>query len=202
MQRLLNLAEDIKDRKLREKVVDILKNPKPGHPDFAMNFSIDDCPSHPESRQPRAGGLIEHTLSVAELSRKMATHFMHAYKVEIDLDMLLAAAIIHDIYKTVEFGIENKKYVISEIYLNHLDLMIAELYARRFPKEVIHIIASHFGENSPTPPLTYEALCLHYADTYDSIIATNVEKVSSMQNQILQEYRRIMSIAEEKGKKA
>lgn len=200
MERLLKLAEEIKDKKLREKVVDFLKNPKPSHPEFTMNFSIEQCPSHPETRQPHAGGLIEHTVSVAELSRKMAMHFIHAYKVEIDLDKLHAAAILHDIYKTVEFGVDNKSYVISEIYLNHLDLMVAELYQRKFPKEIIHSIAAHFGENSPTPPLTYEALCLHHADTYDSIIATNVEKFTRMQSRMLQEYRRLMSIAEEQEK--
>lgn len=100
---------------------------------------------------------------------------------------MLCAAILHDIYKTVEFGVENNQYVIEEVYLNHVELLVAELYKRKFPKEIIHIVASHFGSTSPTPPRTYEALILHHADTFDAIIATNVFQMIKLQEQIMEQ---------------
>jgi hypothetical protein len=48
-------------------------------------------------------------------------------------------------------------------------LAVAEFYYRGFPENVIHIIASHFGETGPTPPRNYEALILHYVDTLLSL---------------------------------
>jgi hypothetical protein len=49
-------------------------------------------------------------------------------------------------------------------------LCVAELYHREFPEQVIHIVASHFGEGGPTPPRNFEALILHYVDTLFSLV--------------------------------
>ena len=224
MQRLLKICEKISDKKLRESVEEFLSSAKPHHPDFTMKSTIEACPSAPDSRQNREGGLIEHTASVAELSESMARSLIKSYKVAINMDHLIAAAILHDIYKTVEFGSDGykckicgfvyaegalqpkwadvpkefrcpqclapksayeKNYVIEEVYLNHLELMVAEMYRRKLPKEVIHIVASHFGTGSATPPRTYEALILHHADTFDSIISANVEQMRKMQEQLM-----------------
>jgi hypothetical protein len=54
--------------------------------------------------------------------------------------------------------------------LDHTMLATAELYTRNFPEEVIHIVASHFGEAGPTPPRTFEALIFHHLDSLVSII--------------------------------
>lgn len=190
MQKLLKLCEKISDKKLKEQVEELLNSEKPFHPEFKMNFTIDACPAAPDSRQNGSGGLVDHTISVAELCESLGKAFVKNYRIPINFDHLIAAAIIHDIYKTVEFGVENGKYIIDEPYLNHLDLLIAELYRRKFPKEVIHIVAAHFGPSSPTPPRTYEALILHHADTLDSIIAANVEQMRKMQQQIIETIRR------------
>ena len=197
MNELMKLCEKIKDKNLRKKVLDVLKNPTPKHPEFKMNLTILECPAHPEQRQACPRGMIEHTVSVCKLSEKFAKHFSEMYDLEVDMDVVIASAILHDIYKTVEFSIENGVYTIGDVYLNHVELGTCELYSRGFPKEVIHCVASHFGENSPTPPITYEALCLHYADTYDAIISTNVERTRLIEKQ-LKEYQRMMGALEKK----
>lgn len=232
MQRLLKLCERISDKKLKESVEEVLSSAKPHHPEFAMKSAIEECPSAPDSRQSREGGLIEHTVSVTELCEAIAKSLIKSYKIAVNLDHLIAAAILHDIYKTVEFGREGykckicgfvyaegggqpkwgdvakefrcpqclapksafeKNYVVEEVYLNHLELMVAELYRRKFPKEVIHIVASHFGTGSATPPRTYEALILHHADTFESIIAANVEQMRKMQEQMMESLRGSLS---------
>lgn len=228
MQQLIKLCERISDKKLKESVEDLIGSSKMFHPDFVMKSSIDACPTAPDSRQNREGGLIEHTIAVTDLAESIAKSLIRSHKIAINLDHLIAAAIVHDIYKTVEFGFEGykcktcgfvypesegqrkwaeipnefrcpqcfapkscfeKNYVIEEVYLNHLELMVAELYRRKFPKEVIHIVASHFGTGSATPPRTYEALIMHHADTFESIISANVEQMRKMQEQILENIR-------------
>jgi 7,8-dihydroneopterin 2',3'-cyclic phosphate phosphodiesterase len=60
-------------------------------------------------------------------------------------------------------------------------LGVAELYRREFPEQVIHIVASHFGESGPTPPRTIEALILHYVDNILSIIESYVVGIKPIQ---------------------
>ncbi|VVB59251.1 Dihydroneopterin 2',3'-cyclic phosphate phosphodiesterase [uncultured archaeon] len=190
MNRLLKLCEKISDKKLKEDTEELLKSTKLHHPEFTMKFSIENCPTAPDSRQAHPGGLIEHTLSVVELCEAIGKNLAKNYKIPINFDHLISAAILHDIYKTVEFGAEGGQYVIEEVYLNHLELLVAELYRRKFPKEIIHIVASHFGSGSATPPRTYEALILHHVDTFDSIIAANVGQMKKLQEQILEQIKR------------
>ncbi len=191
MNRLLKLCEKISDKKLREDTEELLKATKLHHPEFTMKFTMENCPAAPDSRQARPGGLIEHTLSVVDLCETIGKSLAKSYRLPINFDHLLSAAILHDICKTVEFGAEGGQYVIEEVYLNHVELLVAELYRRKFPKEVIHIVAAHFGNTSPTPPRTYEALILHHADTFDAIIAANVEQMRKLQEQIMESIRKV-----------
>ncbi len=57
--------------------------------------------------------------------------------------------------------------------LDHTMAGTSELYARGFPEKVLHIVASHFGENGPTPPQTMEALIFHTIDNMDATIGTS-----------------------------
>lgn len=181
---LFELCKKIKDAELRKRVEDFIKNLAPSHSDFKIALSLDKVPAAPISRLTRAGGMIQHTVSVVELCEFYAKHIEKVYGVKMNADYVVAAAILHDLYKAVEFGQEAGQYVSAEFFLNHLNLMIAELYARGFPKELIHIIAAHFGENSPTPPLTYEALCLYWADSFATVIETNVSRTEELEKQL------------------
>ncbi|MEE9405803.1 MAG: HD domain-containing protein, partial [Candidatus Aenigmarchaeota archaeon] len=60
----------------------------------------------------------------------------------------------------------------TESLLDHTMLGTAELYARGFPEKVVHIVASHFGEEGPTPPQTIEALLFHKMDNLDARLGT------------------------------
>ncbi|MDR1776553.1 MAG: HD domain-containing protein [Desulfovibrio sp.] len=124
------------------------------------------------------GGLLEHTLGVFNLCRRLADLYPH-----LDRQTLLAGALFHDIGKTEEFsgGIAND-YTTSGRLLGHLELgleMLAphlaasglEEYLQRHLK---HLILSHHGEpdfGAARLPQTAEAFALHYADNLDAKMA-------------------------------
>lgn len=122
------------------------------------------------------GGLIEHVLSVCNLSRMMATHYSY-----IDLDLLLTGAILHDIGKVAELSYDRSFGYSSEGQLvGHIAIGLRFLHEKlhrlpEFPAKlrilVEHMILSHHGElefGSPKVPLFPEALLLHHLDNLDS----------------------------------
>ncbi|MBN1277802.1 MAG: HD domain-containing protein, partial [Deltaproteobacteria bacterium] len=125
------------------------------------------------------GGLLEHTLSVCRLSAITAIHYP-----QLDRDLLIAGAFLHDIGKTREL-----KYDLSIDYtdegrlLGHivigsamLDRKIGE--CRNFPEELAvrlkHMMLSHHGQyefGSPKRPKFLEAFALSMLDDLDAKIA-------------------------------
>lgn len=123
------------------------------------------------------GGLMEHTLAVAELALVVADH----YSDRLDRDLLLAGAILHDIGKTREFVYDIIiDYSDEGRLLNHMVLgimMVEEKIAQveHFSPEranlVKHLVASHHGTRefgAVEPPKTLEALVLNHIDEVDS----------------------------------
>ncbi len=122
------------------------------------------------------GGLLEHTLGVAEICETVAKRYR-----SIDRDLLITAAILHDVGKVHEYSVETAIDRTDEgILLGHLYMgcemvafKIAEIEG--FPKELktklIHCILAHHGQyehGSPKKPKTLEAVALAYADALDS----------------------------------
>ncbi|MGH7567174.1 MAG: 3'-5' exoribonuclease YhaM family protein [Gemmatimonadota bacterium] len=126
------------------------------------------------------GGLAEHTLSVMRLCAAAADHYG-----DLDRDLLIAGAFLHDIGKTVEIAVEpGFPYTEEGTLLGHIPLGYAMVRERiagidGFPREIAvdlgHLILSHQGElewGSPVQPRTAEALVLHFVDNLDSKVAT------------------------------
>ena len=122
------------------------------------------------------GGLIEHVLSVCHLCRMTAAHYGY-----IDLDLLLAGAILHDVGKVAELSYDRSfGYTAEGQLLGHIVIGLRLLHEKlqRFPDfppklRVLleHMIVSHHGElefGSPKVPLFPEALLLHQLDNLDS----------------------------------
>jgi len=122
------------------------------------------------------GGLLEHTLSMAILVDRIAGHYSG-----IDMDLLLAGVVLHDIGKIREFDYHyaidysHEGRLLSHIVigLELLEEKIAEI--KDFPKQTAcllkHMIISHHGSRdfgSPEPPKTLEAVLLNYIDEIDS----------------------------------
>ncbi len=122
------------------------------------------------------GGLLEHVVSLCALSRLVAPHYP-----EVDGDLLLAGAILHDVGKTEELRYDNALGYTDEGHLLGHILIAYELLAKKmdaiagFPPKlkslVLHLLASHHGHyefGSPKLPMFREALLLHYLDDMDS----------------------------------
>ncbi len=185
MKKLIELAEKIKNEELRKKVIDFIKNPRLSSKDFKKypKLSIEEgrCPFTVGSGAGKITverDILNHSIALAELCLKVAEVAEKNYKIPINRDNLLAAAILHDIMKIFEYKKSEKGLEHTGILLDHSMLATAELYHQDFPEEVIHIIASHFGETGPTPPRNFEALIFHYCDTLLSLVEFHLQATS------------------------
>ena len=129
------------------------------------------------------GGLMEHTLSVARLCDYMAG----AYPL-LKRDLLITAALLHDIGKTKELSaFPQNDYTDEGQLLGHIIIgsqMIHDL-AKEIPdfpevleNELIHCILAHHGEleyGSPKKPALAEAVALNLADNTDARMETLTE---------------------------
>jgi 3'-5' exoribonuclease len=122
------------------------------------------------------GGLLEHTLSVCRMARAVAEHYP-----DLDKDLLLAGAFLHDIGKVKELRFGGLiDYTDQGRLLGHLSLgvsMVDEKLASLpgFSEEIgfrlKHMILSHHGEyvfGSPKRPKFLEAFALHLIDDLDA----------------------------------
>lgn len=175
MERLLELAKQIKNKELREKVVSLLTNPTLSNKNFEkykpedmtkvkVLFTVGGMGT------VERGDLIIHTAAVTELCIKVAQTLEEKYGIKIDMDELIAGALLHDLMKVFEWKSTESGAERTDLSLDHSVLGAAELYSRNFPEKVIHIVASHFGETGPTPPRNFEALILHHVDSFLSLV--------------------------------
>lgn len=132
------------------------------------------------------GGLLEHTLSVAKLCDYLAS----AYPI-LNRDLLVTAAILHDIAKTKEFSdFPINDYTDNGQLLGHI-VMGYEMVSDRiadipgFPEkaaaELKHCILAHHGEleyGSPKKPALIEAVALSFADNTDAKLETFKEDIA------------------------
>lgn len=127
-----------------------------------------------------AGGLLEHTLSVVHLCE----YFAGAYEI-INRDLLLAAAVCHDIGKTKELsGFPDNDYTDEGQLIGHIVIgaeMIGEAvrsipgFPETLANEWKHCILAHHGEleyGSPKKPALVEAMALNLADNADAKLQT------------------------------
>lgn len=129
------------------------------------------------------GGLLEHTLGVT----KLCDYFSKAYPM-LNRDLLLTAAMFHDIGKTVELSaFPENDYTDEGQLLGHI-IIGTEMISQRiqtipeFPgklaTELKHCILSHHGEleyGSPKKPAILEALALNFADNADAKMEMMIE---------------------------
>ena len=133
------------------------------------------------------GGLLEHTLSVTKLCDYYA-----GYYPMINRDLLLTAAIFHDIGKTRELSrFPENDYTDDGQLLGHIIIgteMVGESirsipgFPEKLATELKHCILAHHGEleyGSPKKPALLEALALNFADNTDARMETMIEALRS-----------------------
>ncbi len=174
MDRLLELAGQIKDNELRRKVVDFLKNPTPSHKEFQKypkgDLKMAKTPFTVSNVGTVQRDVFHHTVAVTELCIQAAEIVGKNFGIKLNKDHLIAGAILHDMMKLFEWKLDSDgDPEHTGVLLDHSFLGVSELYHRGFPEHVIHMVASHFGEHGPTPPRNFEALILHYIDSLLSL---------------------------------
>jgi len=111
--------------------------------------------------------LIEHTRAVTNTGLVIAKILLLFYKeqVKIDLDLLLAGGILHDVGKLLEYAKDQEKIVKSGIgkLLRHPFSGSALAYKYGLPEEVVHMIATHAKEGDGGYR-SVEAIIVHHAD--------------------------------------
>lgn len=132
------------------------------------------------------GGLLEHTLGVTKLCANIAESYPF-----LNRDLLLTAAIFHDIGKLEEISeFPGNDYTDDGNLLGHIFLgaefigkKIAEVphFPEKLASELRHCILAHHGEltyGSPKKPAIAEALALSMADNLDAKMETLKELFS------------------------
>lgn len=125
------------------------------------------------------GGLLEHSVDVARLAKAMALEIG-----DVDVDMVVTGALLHDIGKIDELSSEmGFEYTDSGRLIGHVSLgaiLIERLIAGQasFPEqdreELLHILLSHHGKvenGAPVACVTKESFIVHYADELNSILS-------------------------------
>jgi 3'-5' exoribonuclease len=112
-----------------------------------------------------AGGLLEHTVGVATLCRE--TGQLHP---RLRADLLLAAALVHDVGRTRELGpAPGFRPTDDGALLGHVHLGLRMLEEVGAPAELLHAVAVHHDLRSAR---TAEAAALYHANQLDAVAAT------------------------------
>lgn len=143
------------------------------------------APGDIEAHHAYLGGLIEHSISVAVFCQHACVQHPR-----LNPDLLLTAALLHDIGKVKEFNIMGRISLSREgRLLGHVLLgqrMIEERLAQMpdFPAAkrlaLLHAVVSHHGElewGAPKRPQSAEALVLHHVDNLDAKVKGFLEVV-------------------------
>jgi 3'-5' exoribonuclease len=166
----LRLAlEEVRNVHLRGLLLGFLNDPE-----FISKFT--SAPAAKNYHHPYLGGLLEHTATTVRICRMVCDLYP-----EIDRDLLVSAAALHDIGKVKELDYDRAiDFSDAGRFLGHLllsDEMIRERIAAMpgFPEDLElrlrHAVLSHHGElewGSPKRPKTLEAVVLHHVDNLDA----------------------------------
>jgi 3'-5' exoribonuclease len=168
-ERLGKLLSGLVNAPLRQLCEAILADP-----DIMTRFKL--APAAKSMHHAYIGGLLEHTVSVVTLIYRICNHYP-----DLDRDLLMTGAFLHDIGKIEEFVYDTSiDYSNSGRLVGHIVLgtQIVEDKIRRiecFPEEtallVKHLILSHHGEaqfGAVSLPACREAFALHLADDLDA----------------------------------
>lgn len=169
-KKLIKLVAQVGRPPLRELLGEIFSGPR--WEQFIRN------PAAKRFHHAYIGGLLEHTVDVAETALAIA-----ATVPETDRDMIIAGALLHDIGKTEEISSDiGFSYTDSGHLLGHITAgtLLVEAAAQKVQflseadrKSLLHILLSHHGERekgSPVNCATREAVIVHYADELNAVL--------------------------------
>jgi 3'-5' exoribonuclease len=148
-------------------------------PDVAARYQV--APAAKSIHHAFRSGLLEHVLSLLKLAKLVGNHYAASQDSNIDVDLLSAGIVLHDIGKIYELSYDRGfSYSAEGQLLGHIAIAIRMIADKLrafpdFPVElrnlIEHMVLSHHGQlefGSPKLPIFPEALLLHYLDDMDS----------------------------------
>jgi len=178
-KRLMDAIEDVGDPDLRRLLSLIFSDPE-----VEERFRV--APAARSMHHAFRSGLLEHTMSVAAIAGLLAGHY------DLDADLVMAGALLHDLGKIWELEIgASIEYTDDGRLIGHLPMetlfvekKLGELenFPRETRRQLLHMLLSHHGEygfGSPRRPKTPEALLVHMADNLDSKMAGMLEAITA-----------------------
>ena len=172
--RLREILSGIQDKDLVALVHSFLDDKE-----FMTRFSL--APAAQSMHHAWLGGLLEHTLSLLELSVVICPRYP-----DIDQDLVLAGLFLHDIGKTAELSYEFMfdytdmgklvgHIALGTLWINQRAAAISEKQGRPFRQDLLmvlqHIILSHHGLpefGAAVLPKTPEAILVNLIDNLDA----------------------------------
>jgi 3'-5' exoribonuclease len=173
--RLLDFVSEVKNPKIKELLSSVFK-------DKEIEGKFKKHPGAIDIHHNWVGGLMEHVLEVAEYCKKSWELYP-----QLDKDLLIAGALLHDIGKLEELEVTSRikgtrkgqltgHLVLSAVFVsNKCDE--AKIDAETKDK-LMHIIVSHHGKSeygAPKEPMFPEALAVYYADELSARLAEMTE---------------------------
>jgi 3'-5' exoribonuclease len=169
---LLEYANSIENSWLKKLVNGIISDP-------AIAARYKRAPAAKVMHHAYLGGLLEHVVGLCGLARQVAAHYP-----ELNADLLLTIAILHDVGKLDELCFDRAiGYTTEGQLLGHIVMELEtvskamdaiEGFPANLKTVVQHLLISHHGQyefGSPKLPMIREALIFHYLDDMDSKMA-------------------------------
>lgn len=173
---MMNIVESrIADKALRKLVSDILEQNRE---------QLLQLPAAKKNHHACVSGYLEHVLNVVRTCCHLADKYGELYDnldPPLNKDVIIAGAVLHDIGKLRELAVgpSGADYTAEGCLIGHVlqgrDIVREAAIGRKIDPETLlrleHVIVSHqrlpeWG--APKPPMTPEALIVHYADDLDA----------------------------------
>lgn len=130
-------------------------------------------------------GLLEHTVSMCLLARKICSHYTSIYEDTLDEELVVCGVILHDFAKALDQEWNGAQWVETDHakMVGHIPACIALLQEYAYAEHIRntdelrnlqHLVAAHHGQvefGAAVVPKTVEAMVLHHVDMIDSKMA-------------------------------
>jgi 3'-5' exoribonuclease len=169
LEELIGVCKSVRDPGLRKLLAVFFADGE-----FADRFKT--APGAKRVHHAYVGGLIEHTLNVVKICDNLCAVYP-----QLDRDLLVVGALLHDIGKVSEYACNLSIETTDEGELIGHIAQGYHLVAQALPEvaelteerrlRVGHMVVAHHGEpamGAPKEPLTVEACALHHAENLDA----------------------------------
>ncbi len=190
LEDLRRMVLQVKERELRKCLESFIENPRLSvAPSAEPKISLEESPAAPRKHHMYRGGLVHHTIAVTMTAIRMAEILKRVYELELDVDLVIAASILHDLYKYYQYEYSELDGCYKprvDWYFSHDYAIVAEASKRGCPEKLLRVLSEVHGT---VPISTIEGLVVHLADSVDAKIGEYLQsRVLSVLKELEAEY--------------